>query len=155
MRQNLPMPTQVSFKLGGSQRDWRTLRQSDNPFSAVGGPLPQITIPLEARVSDRGVSIEILRLAFDLNLSDKHDAPAEGSEATVTRQTCCPLRLAMSSPLLRPVQLLHPERILGRRLPNASAEQRASGPCPSPFLPCLSPDRLYRRGYAQSNGCEA
>ena len=68
VRQNLPMPAQVSFKLGGSQRDWLTLRRRDNPFSAVGGPLPQITIPLEARVSDRGVSVEILRLAFDLKI---------------------------------------------------------------------------------------
>jgi hypothetical protein len=62
------MPTQVSFKLGGSQRDWLTVRRSDNPFGAVGGPLPQITIPLEARVSDRGVTVEILRLAFDLKV---------------------------------------------------------------------------------------
>src|ERR1700759_649661 len=68
MRQNPPMPTEVSFKLGGSQRDWITLRRSDNPFSAVGGPVPQITVPLEARVSDRGVSVEILRLAFDLKI---------------------------------------------------------------------------------------
>jgi hypothetical protein len=63
------MQTQVSFKLGGSQRDWLTLRRSgDNPFGAVGGPLPQITIPLEARVADRGVAVEILRLAFDLKI---------------------------------------------------------------------------------------
>jgi hypothetical protein len=63
------MQTQVSFKLGGSQRDWLTLRRSgDNPFGAVGGPLPQITIPLEARVADRGVTVEILRLAFDLKI---------------------------------------------------------------------------------------
>jgi hypothetical protein len=60
--------TQLSFKLGSSQREWLTLRRSDNPFSAIGGPLPQITIPLEARVAERGIYIEILRLAFDLKI---------------------------------------------------------------------------------------
>jgi len=59
--------TQVSFKLGGSQRDWLIPRRSaDNPFSATAGPLPQITVPLEARVIERDIDIEILRLAFDL-----------------------------------------------------------------------------------------
>ena len=63
------MVTQVSFRLGSSQREWLTLRRSgDNPFAASGGPLPRITIPLEARVADRGISVEILRLGFDLKI---------------------------------------------------------------------------------------
>lgn len=66
--QNHPVATQLSFKLGGSQREWLTLRRSDNPFGVTGGPLPQITIPLEARVTERGIDIEILRLAFDLKI---------------------------------------------------------------------------------------
>ncbi len=44
------------------------LRGGSNPFGASGGPLPQITIPLEARVTERGVDVEILRLAFDLKI---------------------------------------------------------------------------------------
>ena len=62
------MTTQLSFKLGGAHRDWLILRRSDNPFGATGGPLPQITVPLEARVTDRDIEIEILRLAFDLKI---------------------------------------------------------------------------------------
>jgi hypothetical protein len=63
--------TQLSFKLGGSQRDWLILRRSaDNPFSATVGPLPQITVPLEARVIERDIDIEILRLAFDLKIGN-------------------------------------------------------------------------------------
>lgn len=64
------MTTQLSFKLGGSQRDWLIVRRSDNPFAATGGPLPQIPIPLEARVTDRDISVEILRLAFDLKVGN-------------------------------------------------------------------------------------
>ena len=64
------MPSQVSLKLGGSQREWLTLRRSDNPFGATDGPLPRITIPLEVRVTDRDIEIEILRLAFDLKIGN-------------------------------------------------------------------------------------
>ena len=63
------MPTQLSFKLAGSQREWLILRMSaSNPFSATGGPLPRLTIPLEARLTEQGIDIEILRFAFDLKL---------------------------------------------------------------------------------------
>jgi hypothetical protein len=71
LRHNLPVATQLSFKLGSSQRGWLTLRRSDNPFGATAGPLSQITIPLEARVTERGIEIEILRLAFDLKMGNK------------------------------------------------------------------------------------
>jgi hypothetical protein len=64
------MATQVTFELAGSQRTWLTLRRSDNPFGAAGGPLPQITVPLEARVTERDIRIEILRLAFDLKIGN-------------------------------------------------------------------------------------
>src|SRR5262245_19894547 len=70
LRQNPPMATQLSFKLGGSQREWLTLRGSSNPFGGTGGPLPQIMVPLEARVTERGINIEILRLAFDLKIGN-------------------------------------------------------------------------------------
>lgn len=61
--------TEVSFKLGSSQQDWLTLRgHGVNPLSATGGPLPQLTVPLEAQVTERGIQIEILRLAFDLKI---------------------------------------------------------------------------------------
>jgi hypothetical protein len=61
--------TQLSFKLGRSQREWLTLRRSgDNPFTATGGPLPQVTMPLEARIAERDIEVEILRLAFELKI---------------------------------------------------------------------------------------
>jgi hypothetical protein len=63
--------TQLSFKLGQSQRDWLVLRGSSvNPFSGTGGPLPQITVPLEARVIKDDIEIDILRLAFDLKIGN-------------------------------------------------------------------------------------
>jgi hypothetical protein len=66
----LPMATQLTFKLSGSQRDWLMLRGGNNPFGATGGPLPQVTVPLEARVMERDIEIEILRLAFDLKIGN-------------------------------------------------------------------------------------
>lgn len=61
--------TQLSFKLGLSQRDLLVLRGSNvNPLGATGGPLPQITVPLEARVTKDDIKIDILRLAFDLKI---------------------------------------------------------------------------------------
>jgi hypothetical protein len=63
------MATQLSFKLGGSMREWLILRgHGNNPFSAAGGPLPQITVPLEARVTERDIDVQMLRLAFDLKI---------------------------------------------------------------------------------------
>ncbi len=62
--------TEQSFKLGASQRHWLTVRGSTNPWSAAPGPLPQITIPLEARVTEGDIEVQILRLAFDLKLGN-------------------------------------------------------------------------------------
>lgn len=63
------MAMQLSFGLGRSYGDGLTLqRRSENPFSASGGPLPQVTIPLEGFVTEQGIEIEILRLAFDLKI---------------------------------------------------------------------------------------
>lgn len=50
-------------------REWLTLRaRSDNPYGATGGPVPRITIPLEARVAERGIDVDILGLMFDLKI---------------------------------------------------------------------------------------
>jgi hypothetical protein len=68
MRQNLRMATEVSVRLGSANRIWITLRGSTNPFASVGGPLPRVIIPLEARVPERGIEVDILRLAFDLKI---------------------------------------------------------------------------------------
>ena len=114
MRQNLPMPTQVSFKLGGSQRDWLTLRRSDNPFSAVGGPLPQITIPLEARVSDRGVSVEILRLAFDLKIGTTLVGQGEIGPNTYLRTEPSYLPATATCPQTALSRLVNPDPPQGR-----------------------------------------
>jgi hypothetical protein len=62
------MSTQVSFHFGASHRDWLTLRASTNPFSATGGPLLRLNVPLEARLSDRDIEVDILRFPFDLQL---------------------------------------------------------------------------------------
>jgi hypothetical protein len=71
LRQNHPVATQVSFRLDSSRREWLPIRRSgDNPLGASGGPLPQITIPLEARITDRGISVEILRLGFNLKIGN-------------------------------------------------------------------------------------
>lgn len=64
------MPTQVSFSLAGSHRTLFTLRMSTNPFSATGGPLPRLNIPLEARLTDRDIEVDILRFLFDLKLGN-------------------------------------------------------------------------------------
>jgi hypothetical protein len=60
--------TELSFRLGSSMRNWLSLRGSTNPWSATAGPLPQITVPLEARIAERGIEVQILRLAFDMKL---------------------------------------------------------------------------------------
>jgi hypothetical protein len=64
------MPTQLSLRLPGSHRDFLSLRMSTNPFSATAGPLPRHNIPLEARLTDREIEVEILRLMFDLKLGN-------------------------------------------------------------------------------------
>lgn len=64
------MPTQVSFSLAGSHRTSFTLRMSTNPFSASGGPLPRLNIPLEARLTDQDIEVDILRFLFDLKLGN-------------------------------------------------------------------------------------
>jgi hypothetical protein len=71
LRQTRPMTTQLSFGFSGSHRDWLILRGSTNPFSAIPGPLPQVTIPLEARVAERDIEVQILRLAFDFKIRDR------------------------------------------------------------------------------------
>lgn len=68
LRQNRPMTTQLSLALGTSHALWLALRGSTNPFSATPGPVPQITIPLEARAADRDIQIELLRLSFGLKI---------------------------------------------------------------------------------------
>jgi hypothetical protein len=62
------MATELSLKIPGSNRNWLKLRAGSNPLSAAGGPLPQLVLPLEARVTDSDITIEILRLSFDLKL---------------------------------------------------------------------------------------
>ncbi len=64
------MPTQLSFSLGGSHRQWLTMRGGTNPFSATPGPLPQLVVPLEARLTERDIEVQILSLVFDLKLGN-------------------------------------------------------------------------------------
>ena len=68
--QNRSMSTQLSFRLGASPRDWLMIRMSTNPFAATGGPMPRITIPLEARLTGPGIQLEVLRFMFDLKLGN-------------------------------------------------------------------------------------
>lgn len=82
------MPTQqLSFKLGGSHREWLTLRMSTNPISATGGPLPQLNIPLEARILTDGIEIQLLRLAYDLKLGTTVVGRGEIGPLTYLRTT--------------------------------------------------------------------
>jgi hypothetical protein len=108
------MATQVSFKLGASHRDWLVLRRSDNPFGATGGPLPQITIPLEARVSDRDISVEILRLAFDLKLGSALVAQGEIGPYTFLRTEPSYLQAIATCPQTALSRLVNPEPPQGR-----------------------------------------
>jgi len=58
----------LQINLPGTHRYWLTFRTSTNPITPVGGPVPRIGLPLEARLTEKGVEIQILRLAFDLTL---------------------------------------------------------------------------------------
>jgi hypothetical protein len=92
------MSTQVSFHFGASHRDWLTLRASTNPFSATGGPLLRLNVPLEARLSDRDIEVDILRFLFDLQLGNTVIGQGEigpidylsTSERYVTAVATCP-----------------------------------------------------------------
>jgi hypothetical protein len=57
----------LSFVLA-SREPWLVLRPSTNPFSAKSGPMPQVLIPIDARLMQEGMAARILRLAFDLIL---------------------------------------------------------------------------------------
>jgi hypothetical protein len=63
------MSMPLTFNLPSGQ-PWLSLRRSTNPLSASGGPLPQILLPLEARLLRQDLRGEILRLAFDVKLGD-------------------------------------------------------------------------------------
>jgi hypothetical protein len=106
--------TQLSFKLGGAQRDWLTLRRSDNQFSAMGGPVPQITIPLEARVTDRDIEIEILRLAFDLKIGRTLVGQGEVGPCSYLRTDPTYLQATATCPQVALSQLINPEPPQGR-----------------------------------------
>ncbi|HLI50727.1 MAG TPA: hypothetical protein VKU87_02960 [Thermomicrobiaceae bacterium] len=108
------MTTQLSFKLGASQREWLTLRRSDNPFGATGGPLPQITIPLEARVTDRDIEIEILRLAFDLKIGNTLVGQGEFGPYSYLRTDPTYLQAAATCPQAALSQLTNPQPPQGR-----------------------------------------
>ena len=58
------MSMELSFRLVplALTRQWLTLRGHTNPLSATGGLLPRITIPIEARVTERGIDIQVLRM---------------------------------------------------------------------------------------------
>jgi hypothetical protein len=58
-------------RFGSSMRQWVTLRGSTNPFNATGGPLPNVVIPLEVRVTESDIEVDIVRLAFDLKLGNR------------------------------------------------------------------------------------
>lgn len=61
------MSNRLYFNLP-SGRPWLTLRRSTNPLSAAGGPVPQILLPLEARLTLPGTEGQILRLAVDASI---------------------------------------------------------------------------------------
>jgi hypothetical protein len=63
------MSTSLTFSLP-SRHQWLVLRAGTNPFSAIGGPLPRVGIPIEARIMQEGVEARVLRLAFDVSLGD-------------------------------------------------------------------------------------
>jgi len=62
------MPNRLYVNLPSGSRPWLSLRRSTNPLSATGGPVPQILLPLEARIMLAGVDGQVLRLAFDASL---------------------------------------------------------------------------------------
>jgi hypothetical protein len=114
LRQNNFVTTQLSFKLGSAHRDWLTLRRSDNPFGATGGPLPQVTIPLEARVTDRDIEIEILRLAFDLKVGRILVGQGEIGPYSYLRTDPTYLQATATCPQAALSQLINPEPPQGR-----------------------------------------
>jgi hypothetical protein len=114
LRQNHFVTTELSFKLGGAHRDWLTLRGSSNPFSATGGPLPQITIPLEARVTDRDIEIEILRLAFDLKIGRTLVGQGEIGPISYLRTDPSYIPITATCPQAALSHLINPEPPQGR-----------------------------------------
>jgi hypothetical protein len=114
LRQNRPVTTQVSFKLGASHRDWLILRRSDNPFAATGGPLPQIAVPIEARVTDRDIAIEILRLAFDLKIGSTLVGQGEIGPYTYLHTEPTYLQATATCPQTALSHLVNPEPPQGR-----------------------------------------
>lgn len=108
------MTTQLSFRLGGAQREWLTLRRSDNPFGATGGPVPQITIPLEARVTDRDIEIEILRLAFDLKIGNILVGHGEFGPYSYLRTDPTYVQATATCPQAALSQLINPDPPQGR-----------------------------------------
>ncbi|MER7418070.1 hypothetical protein ABT346_15030 [Micromonospora peucetia] len=63
------MSMPLTFKLP-SGRPWLSLRRSTNPLAAAGGPLPQIWLPIEARLLLPDLQGEILRLSCEARLGD-------------------------------------------------------------------------------------
>jgi hypothetical protein len=108
------MTTQLSFKLGRSQREWLTLRRSDNPFGATAGPLPQVVVPLEARVMERGIEVEILRLAFDLKIRNTLVGQGEIGPYTYLRTDANYLPATAACPQPALSYLINPEPPQGR-----------------------------------------
>lgn len=62
------MSDRLYFNLPLGSRPWLSLRRSTNPLSATGGPVPQIHLPLEARLLIPNIEGQILRLTFDASL---------------------------------------------------------------------------------------
>ena len=109
------MTTQLSFKLSGSHRDWLILRRAgDNPFGAAAGPLPQITVPLEARVTDRDIEVEILHLAFDMKIRDVLVGQGELGPYSYLRTDPTYLQATATCPQAALPHLVNPEPTQGR-----------------------------------------
>ena len=140
------MPTQVSFSLAGSHRTLFTLRMSTNPFSATGGPLPRLNIPLEARLTDRDIEVDILRFLFDLKLGNVFIGQGEigpithvsTSERYFTAVATCP-REALP-------YLFNPQPSLGRLTPGTRPWR--PGPLPAPTA--RGDERAYGLGEADA-----
>jgi hypothetical protein len=64
------MPQYVQIGIPGTSRYTLVIRTGTNPITAAGGPVPRIGLPLEARLTDTDIEIQVLRLSFDLQLND-------------------------------------------------------------------------------------
>jgi hypothetical protein len=108
------MTLEISVQLGSSMRRWVLLKGSTNPFSATGGPVPSVVIPLEARAVERDIDVDILRLAFDLKLGNRVVGKGEIGPYERLRTDSAYLPATATCPQTALPYLLNPEPPQGR-----------------------------------------